>query len=123
MVQISELRLLMKDALEVGREGKAHETSLRQLANEIEKADPTLEPQDYGEQLQEKRDYIIDNQQCALCGMLACSCRNAAKKAPCVIIDITSIFGSTPWTWSWTINSAIARSPLQCCQEGGFCFT
>lgn len=86
--QVSELRFLMKDLLEVGREGKAHETSLRQVANHIENMEPTLEQQSYSELLQEKRDYIIDNQQCAphACVLLACcaymhACKcNAARK-------------------------------------------
>lgn len=61
--KISEVRLLLKDLLEVGREGKAHDTSLRHVANQIESSEPTLETQDYRELLQTKRDYILDNQQ------------------------------------------------------------
>lgn len=61
--KIAELRLLLKDALEVARERKAHETSLQQTAREIESSEASLDTRDFKQLLETKRNHILENQQ------------------------------------------------------------
>jgi hypothetical protein len=63
--QIAELRLLLRDVVQVGREAKAHETSLREVAQEIASSESSLKTQDYKQMLQTKREHVLNNQQCA----------------------------------------------------------
>lgn len=61
--QIAELRLLLRDVVQVGREAKAHETSLREVAQEIASSESSLKTQDYKQMLQTKREHVLNNQQ------------------------------------------------------------